>query len=161
MNSTVFNINDLTDIINNEGKITAIKALHQNNNLGLKEAKDLVEDIVSGNFKAVNIEDIHKSESVNILKKNNKTTVTYTNQNGESKQITPRDPEWQNARNLMKDNEILDEIENQFNPKTESETETVYSSSPIIQEKKNPLPRIIVFVLLLLIIAYFVWTFMN
>lgn len=139
--------------------LIAVKYVRDTSNLGLKESKELVDIFIENpTLSNENLDrvmqfgdNVNKKQSGSISRSGNKFRATYTNNFGETKNITPADSEWQDFKIMMGNNELLKEYESEF-PGRESQSK---KSTLFVEEKASSKWVKIIFFFIAFAIAYY------
>ena len=87
-----------------------------------------------------------KSEQLKISKNNNRIIVTYT-LNGVSKNINPKDKEWQAAKKISPNNDLLLEYENIFSQQ----------QGNVFLKPKSYLPKQLIWAIVVVVLFFLLW----
>lgn len=158
INGIKIELAEIQKLLNENRKLEAVKLVLETCNCGLKEAKDVVDNIEIGNFDMSNLQTLPSNniERVWAQKKNGSIIVTYSSGTDEKIVVTPADPLWQRVKAMVKnDNPLINEYETSFNNGTLPEPKPSKSSS-ITRFEDNP---VMFFVFLFIVVAIVVAIF--
>ncbi|RQO32280.1 hypothetical protein DBR32_01330 [Taibaiella sp. KBW10] len=144
-------------LLEEDRKIEAIKMLIESTGMGLKEAKDFVDQLTqNGSTDHTASYRQRSSESVKMQSNKGKTVITYTNTEGQVKIVNPDSPEWPDVRRLMGDHKMLQSYEAAYSRQV-SDAETTDIDRLLLAQgpKRSVWPRYLVMILILLLFAYF------
>lgn len=157
-NVNQLDLTEILELLRQNNKVEAVKYAKDILNIGLAEAKNIVENIQEGNFDSLTKSTNRtQSESVNAQKSNSIITVTYTDKNGYKTLVNPGHALWSRVKKLMPSDPILQEYEQKFSEKTHTE----YNSSVFIEEKKTNWVLILLIIAALATVGYFVFKKFN
>lgn len=154
INGKQVDLSQIIDLIGQNKKIEAIKILKDNTDIGLKDAKDLIESLESSGIGSEHPPvSFSRTESVTTRKTGDEVTVSYTDENGEKSIVTPNDPSWGKVKNIARDNATIDAYEKNYS----SSSQSINNGSVFIEEKRSNTTRYIIIAIIAAILAYFVF----
>ncbi|TDG36455.1 hypothetical protein EZJ43_08020 [Pedobacter changchengzhani] len=144
---------EILKLIEQNKKLEAVKLVHETAKIGLKEAKELVDNLTDGNWDGyTKPTSTGYKESVRVEKNNGDIKVTYTDNNGKMNFVTPNDPIWAHVKKLMMNKELMLEYEQKFNENNFNTTASVF-----VEERPKTWLWIILAAIILVTVCYFVF----
>jgi len=136
-------------------KLEAIAYIKNHTGMGLKEAKDLVENF--DQMRSMMAEGrSSSSQNAKATKFNGKVTVRYTDDYGSERIVTPADADWEKVKRLMGDNEMMTEYEKSFKQHgSETMIDDALAQSGTTQQNSALKKYLVIAIILILLVAYF------
>ncbi len=115
INGVDLDIKEITDLLNQNREIEAIKLVLDKTKISLKDSKNIVDNIKKGNYENLsNPITTTNKERVTIKRNGNEIIVAYFDDKGNEHIVTPYDTLWEKVKSMAKDNETIKEYERTF-----------------------------------------------
>ncbi len=156
-NGKVVPIDEVELLLSENLELEAIKLVFETCNCDLKEAKNIVDTIESGNLDLENLQKLPTSNSEKVWaeRKNGKIIVSYKSETQEKIVVTPNHPLWKRVKTLMRNNAMIEEYENSFNSKALRENTSSKKSFITRTENNSVLYYVFVFLVVAILLAIF------
>lgn len=129
INNVPVDLTILENYLNNNQKIEAIKYIVEHCNVGLRDAKNFVDNYDSGNIEQDSNFNFPKKEGVQIKTLKNTIEVRYCDAQGIETLVNPDHILWKNVKRIMSDSLKIKEYEDAY-----------YKENSITNQNVNPIP---------------------